>query len=1104
MNKIFVFGFLFLIFFGIILVKTENSSLITFHAINLLEEEIVSVFEGMEIDYGDKKYSNYGSVITSTEANIKCKWKISEEDNGYKICEAIFEVEDTGKDGLKIKSPIVSLEFEDEKNIRNLEISFSTDYQLIQEERIVVENTGEGRLVQVNKFLTSNSVDSDGGEKKPRIKKEIRDKPSEHKLNFVKKEFQDFYLLEGLSKKVTGKTVEKEIEIEVNYSENSSVEELSNIIEGENNSFILDNSSADSNISFTEENLSLDNLSIIDESEDFSVESEEINYSFNSMGENNSFENKRSILTGLVTKLFEGSEIDTSKPFAVKVRFELLKYEGNQFNFSIQDSSFEAKIDPTISSCGELEESGSYYLDQDLVSDGTCLSITGNNILLDCNGNAITFGETIDQSYGIVSTAENTTITNCTILKGDTEGLEGYGIFAYGANNLSILDNTLQIFGSDSSGIKIINSSNSNISYNNILTSNSYSYGIIVSGESNNTNISSNLIETEGESSILIHLDQTNKIFIGLNELISGNNMSHGIYVDSSDENTICGNSFDLSGLNLVGIYSLYSQQNILSLNLISTLGEENYGIFMDSSENNSVVENNISVDGRLSIGYYETESLNNNIQRNLINANEESYGIMLELSEEAYLEENILSTSEIYSHGIFMEGANNNFITETNIVTTGEQAMGVYSDDSSYNNTFVNLNINTYGEGSSALYIGYLDENLSIIDGVLNSNYLSEPEIYFYSGGSNGGVGTLNLTNVSFDREYWRVDSEYDILRNWYVEVLARFSNGSVIPNATIQISNETGFLIRETETNDEGETEKIILNQYTQVGEINRTYSGNYTISLSYGDESNETQVNLTSNLNLEIFLPNIVEEASPSSSDSGRSSSGGGEASSTSKDNSSRNEKGDVKEKFFDSKNSNMRESLFDISLDILDNEVNSDAKTILVKVFLLNIGLPQKVNATLNYTVVDKYGGVVSRKSEEILVETQKEFLEKIDISELVDGEYAIIADLNYPGQIERANSRATFRKGELSSLANALRLVTLPIVILVLIFLVIFKRKKSRPLRALERELDGLNNLDLIQRMKFYSRVRKEYEGLNSLEKKGIHDRILRVFGFSKS
>jgi len=102
---------------------------------------------------------------------------------------------------------------------------------------------------------------------------------------------------------------------------------------------------------------------------------------------------------------------------------------------------------------------------------------------------------------------------------------------------------------------------------------------------------------------------------------------------------------------------------------------------------------------------------------------------------------------------------------------------------------------------------------------------------------------------------------------------------------------------------------------------------------------------------------------------------------------------------------------REILFDINVEMVDGEmITSDE--MLIKIGLLNFGLPGLVHVNLTYQIVS--GDEIYYHDEEIVpVETQVEFLRTLNVSDIPDGHYTLVLDLSYRGQLEPAKAQRDF-------------------------------------------------------------------------------------------
>ena len=85
---------LLVLFFGFFLMNPQ----LTWFSIKDHEEDsesvlIPEVVDGFEKVYLGYKYSNSSGIIVSSENYVSCRWKPDNRDDGWKICEVIFEVD---------------------------------------------------------------------------------------------------------------------------------------------------------------------------------------------------------------------------------------------------------------------------------------------------------------------------------------------------------------------------------------------------------------------------------------------------------------------------------------------------------------------------------------------------------------------------------------------------------------------------------------------------------------------------------------------------------------------------------------------------------------------------------------------------------------------------------------------------------------------------------------------------------------------------------------------------------------------------------------------------------------------------------------------------
>ncbi|MBS3123081.1 right-handed parallel beta-helix repeat-containing protein, partial [Candidatus Woesearchaeota archaeon] len=129
----------------------------------------------------------------------------------------------------------------------------------------------------------------------------------------------------------------------------------------------------------------------------------------------------------------------------------------------------------------------SYHLSQPISSNGTCLTITANNTVLECYGQSITFNNDVNSGYGLnISGKSNITIKNCPIIES----------------------------GSISSGrvLSIENVQNSTLENLDITTTLSETVGLILTGNSTNNTLKNINITSSGSYSLLDNTSSRNTL----------------------------------------------------------------------------------------------------------------------------------------------------------------------------------------------------------------------------------------------------------------------------------------------------------------------------------------------------------------------------------------------------------------------------------------------------------------------------------------------------------------------------------------------------------------------------------------------------------------
>ncbi len=448
-----------------------------------------SVQNGQEMQNVGYKFSKSNNILTATKSSISCSWKPDRIDDGWKLCEAVFEIENQNAVKPVIQSPTTNFIFKN-NNVRNKQVSFSTTYTLVNETYL------NGTLNVTNAGTAEAYV-------------------------FTKRKFSNFISLP--------------------------------------------------------------------------------------------------------------SQIDTSKPFAIKLGYEAPKYNVNRFSMGLSSPGFNVFIDPIQSSCGTLSNLGAIYtLNQDVSSTGTCFIINNSNIVLDCNRYKITYGSgSTSYNYAVDNTGgfDNVTIKNCDIAEGNWSNQAQFAIYFDSGQNGTIWNNKITTGGLNSRGIFIrFTSDFTNISSNNISTFGINGYGIY------------------------FHLSHSNTAYYNI--LNTSGNSSAGLTLSQSRYNTAFSNKINTSGSNSYGLYLTFdSNFNNLSSNEITTLGSNAYGIYLDYPEfNNTFLNNNISSGNTYEIKDLVANSFNNYLNSLIYNnsfgmvhwtKNNLTTNITLSVGKTIYLEPN-------------------------------------------------------------------------------------------------------------------------------------------------------------------------------------------------------------------------------------------------------------------------------------------------------------------------------------------------------------------------------------------------------------------------------------------------------------------------------
>jgi len=142
-----------------------------------------------------------------------------------------------------------------------------------------------------------------------------------------------------------------------------------------------------------------------------------------------------------------------------------------------------------------------------------------------------------------------------------------------------------------------------------------------------------------------------------------------------------------------------------------------------------------------------------------------------------------------------------------------------------------------------------------------------------------------------------------------------------------------------------------------------------------------------------------------------------------------------------------------ALFDIVSEIV-TEPKKSGDDLIMKVSLINFGSSSEIDANLIYTISDENGQIIKQYTKIVPVKTQTEFLEHINTSGIMNGDYTLKIELKYDGQTFPAHTEKAFYVGTISGIITIVRntnlkTVLLPGMTIILLIGVYIKAKKNK-------------------------------------------------------
>ncbi|VVB57863.1 Right handed beta helix region [Candidatus Anstonella stagnisolia] len=404
-----------------------------------------------------------------------------------------------------------------------------------------------------------------------------------------------------------------------------------------------------------------------------------------------------------------------------------------------------------ISACMALSAPGIYTLSSDLSINGsTCISISAQNVTLDCAGHTIT-GDNTTSTYGVYSNQKNTTVKNCNI-----DNFQ-HGIYFNGATYGAIQNNTAITRHSTGYSIYLVSSSNNILSNNNGTTrSPIWSTGATELLSSNNNQIlnsAAGSLNSGGGYGLSLDSSSNNQIInstgygggntaIGIssgsnNSIINSSGIASGYYgikLDTTTNNLILNSNTSSSYY----VFWITASSNNQIINTAATSTNPTYSAFYLSSSSNNNTFNLTRGISTNNSALYITSGANNTIDcqgANIIGTNS-SYGVYSTQYGTTVKNCNISN----FQDGIRFNGATYGTIQNTNASTTNTTGYGIYLLGSADSNTLQNDNAIAKG---TAIYINGSSSN--IVTGTYANNTASGTNP---AGFAHAGIYIFNTNN--------------------------------------------------------------------------------------------------------------------------------------------------------------------------------------------------------------------------------------------------------------------------------------------------------------------------------------------------------------------
>jgi parallel beta-helix repeat protein len=420
----------------------------------------------------------------------------------------------------------------------------------------------------------------------------------------------------------------------------------------------------------------------------------------------------------------------------------------------------------TASQCGYLgQENATYYLTNNVSSNGTCFTIMANKVTLDGQGFRINYSANGSDGQGINVTGYNSSVLrNLVIIQGNSSGTAKNGISVSNANNVSIVNNSITTTGTSSLGIYVFNESfYAEIRNNTINTSGASGYGIYFYTSCRNGVIANNNVTTNGNNAHGMYFYYMSGFHAVENNTVSAGKIgANGIRIElctmmSLNNNTVT--SLDdpytirrgISGATFVYNHTI-SESNLANGKAVKQYkGAENILVENNASwgaliigESNNVTIRNVS----LSAGGIQILGVTNAIVTNVTHTGVGEF-VYAENAPSLNVSKNLVNRSSGYGYGVYLEN-NASANISGNVFTGTLNRPAIYAFDSPANITY--NTINTYDTG---IYLRDANgaQGSEVRHNILTIRSSSSDGIYVYNTGSSAYIienNTINMTSAS------------------------------------------------------------------------------------------------------------------------------------------------------------------------------------------------------------------------------------------------------------------------------------------------------------------------------------------------------------------